>query len=126
MVSVRYIVSELSAAIEFYVSQLGFSVEFEASPAFALLERGDLRLLLNVPGVGGAGHDADDGRVPEPGGWNRFQLETDDLDSLVVAVDTAGYAIRTGIIEGKGGRQALVEDPSGNVVELFEAVRSDA
>jgi catechol 2,3-dioxygenase-like lactoylglutathione lyase family enzyme len=126
MVSVRYIVSELSAAIEFYVSQLGFSVEFEVSPAFALLERGDLRLLLNVPGVGGAGHEADDGRVPEPGGWNRFQLETADLDTLVDTLDAAGYALRTGIVEGKGGRQALVEDPSGNVVELFEAVPPDA
>lgn len=126
MVSVRYIVSELSPAIEFYVSQLGFSVEFEASPAFALLERGDLRLLLNVPGVGGAGHEADDGRLPEPGGWSRFQLETADLDTLVDSLDTAGYAMRTSIVEGKGGRQALVEDPSGNVVELLEAVPPDA
>ena len=126
MVSVRYIVTDLSAAIEFYVTQFGFSVEFEASPAFALLERGDLRLLLNVPGVGGAGHEADDGRLPEPGGWNRFQLETADLDGFVATLEGAGYALRTSIIEGKGGRQALVEDPSGNVVELFEAVPPEA
>lgn len=91
-------------------------------PGFAVLSRGDLRLLLNAAGAGGAGQAAIDGRLPEPGGWSRFQLELDDLDTTVTALTAAGCTFRTGVIQGNGGRQALVEDPSGNLVELFEPV----
>lgn len=119
-VSVRYIVSDVDAAVAFYTQQLGFTVELRPAPGFALLARGDLRLLLNAPGAGGAGQEAG-GRTPEPGGWNRFQLTVDDLASTVDRLRAAGTPIRGGIVEGRGGRQALAEDPSGNVVELFEA-----
>jgi catechol 2,3-dioxygenase-like lactoylglutathione lyase family enzyme len=118
-VSVRYIVDDVDAAVAFYRDRLGFEVRMQPAPGFAMLVRGGLRLLLNTPaGGGGAGQAMPDGRVPEPGGWNRFQLETDDLDALVAAL--AGATFRNEIVQGRGGRQILVEDPSGNLVELFE------
>jgi catechol 2,3-dioxygenase-like lactoylglutathione lyase family enzyme len=121
MVSVRYIVDDVDAAVGFYTERLGFEVAMRPGPGFAALVRGDLRLLLNSPGgPGGAGQSALDGRAPEPGGWNRVQLELDDLDGVVDELRTAGVSFRTEVITGRGGRQVLVDDPAGNCVELFE------
>lgn len=121
MTTVRYIASDVSVAAQFYVDHLGFRVDLQPGPGFAMLSRGDLRLLLNASGAGGAGSAADDGRRPEPGGRNRFQMEVGDLDQVVADLKAAGRRFRTDIVQGNGGRQALVEDPSGNVIELFEA-----
>ena len=124
MVSVRYIVDDVDAAVGFYTEQLGFEVAMRPGPGFAALVRGELRLLVNAPGgPGGAAQPALDGRMPEPGGWNRIQLELDDLDPVVEALREAGVAFRTDVVTGRGGRQAVVEDPAGNCVELFEPRR---
>ena len=122
-VSVRYIVDDVEEAIAFYNGRLGFSVELNPAPGFAVLSRGDLRLLLNEPGAGGAGQPMPDGREPEPGGWNRIQLEVDDLAGEVGAIRDAGARFRNEIVEGRGGKQILLEDPSGNPIELFEPPR---
>jgi catechol 2,3-dioxygenase-like lactoylglutathione lyase family enzyme len=120
--SVRYIVDDVDAAVDFYTSHLQFEVSMKPGPGFAMLRRGDLRLLLNVPGGGGgAGQHLADGSKPEPGGWNRFQVQVDDLDTTVAALRQAGVDFRGDTITGRGGRQALAIDPSGNLVELFEA-----
>ncbi|HZM29997.1 MAG TPA: VOC family protein [Acidimicrobiales bacterium] len=121
-VSVRYIVDDVDAAIGFYTDILGFQVQMHPAPAFAMLDRGDLRLLLNSPGGGGgAGQAMPDGTLPEPGGWNRFQVEVDDLDSVVGDLRAKGAHFRNDVVNGVGGRQVLVEDPAGNPVELFES-----
>jgi catechol 2,3-dioxygenase-like lactoylglutathione lyase family enzyme len=120
--SVRYIVDDVDAAADFYTRHLQFEVSMKPGPGFAMLRRGDLRLLLNTPGGGGgAGQTLSDGSTPEPGGWNRFQLQVDDLDSSVAELKKAGVAFRGDTITGRGGKQALAVDPSGNLVELFEA-----
>lgn len=119
-VSVRYIVEDVEQAVAFYRDQLGFDLEMHPGPGFAMLRRGGLRLLLNAPGAGGAGRAGGD-TAPAPGGWNRFQLTEPDLDAAVLRLREAGASFRSEIVAGTGGRQALVEDPSGNVVELFEA-----
>jgi len=120
-ISVRYIVDDVDAAVDFYTSLLQFEVAMRPGPGFAMLRRGELRLLLNSPGGGGgAGQTLADGTRPEPGGWNRFQLEVDDLDEVVAGVRKAGAELRGDVITGRGGRQALVPDPAGNLVELFE------
>ena len=116
-VSVRYIVHDVGAAVEFYRDRLGFSVDMHPGPGFAAVSRGELRLLLNAPGAGGAGTA---GGQPEPGGWNRIQLEVDGLDDAIDRLRGADATFRGDPVEGRGGRQVLVEDPSGNVVELFE------
>jgi catechol 2,3-dioxygenase-like lactoylglutathione lyase family enzyme len=119
---VRYIVDDVDAAVDFYTSRLQFEVSMKPGPGFAMLRRGDLRLLLNVPGGGGgAGQQLTDGSTPEPGGWNRFQVQVDDLDTTVAELRQAGVDFRGDTITGRGGRQALAIDPSGNLVELFEA-----
>lgn len=124
-VSVRYYVDDVDAAIAFYTERLGFTVEMRPAPPFAMLSRGDLRLLLNVPGGGGgAGQPMPDGRVPEPGGWNRFQIQVDDLDTEVEALRNAGVGFRNDVVTGVGGRQILLDDPAGNPVELFEPPRT--
>jgi len=124
MVGVRYIVDDVQAAIGFYTERLGFSVDMHPGPGFAALSRGELKLLLSTPsGPGGAAQPMPDGRVPEPGGWNRIQLEVDDLDALVSEMRAAGGRFRNEIVQGRGGRQILVDDPSGNCVELFEPAR---
>jgi catechol 2,3-dioxygenase-like lactoylglutathione lyase family enzyme len=115
--SVRYIVDDVDAAVGFYSEQLGFEVEMRPGPGFAALKRGDLRLLINAPGAGGAGEA---GGTPQPGGWNRIQIEVTDLDARVEELERAGVRFRGGIARGRGGDQILVEDPSGNPVELFE------
>ncbi|HYH80811.1 MAG TPA: VOC family protein [Longimicrobium sp.] len=117
MVAIRYIVDDVERAIGFYRDLLGFRVEMHPAPGFAALSLGDLRLYLNAPGAGGAGRA---GGTPEPGGWNRFQLEVEDLDASLGVLRRAGATFRGDRVEGQGGAQILVEDPSGNVVELFE------
>jgi catechol 2,3-dioxygenase-like lactoylglutathione lyase family enzyme len=127
-VQVRYIVNDLDAAIAFYSAHLGFVEVMHPSPQFAMLTRGDLRLVLSVPGgqaVGG-GSTLPDGRRPEPGGWNRFAVEVADLAGTVEQLRRAGVRFRSDVIQGMGGNQALVEDPSGNPIELFQPLRPEA
>ena len=119
-VRVRYIVEDVDAAISFYTEALGFKVDLRPAPGFAAVSRGDLHLLLNRPGVGGAGQAMPDGRLPAPGGWNRIQIEVDDLAATVERLRSAGVRFRNEILTGMGGRQILLEDPSGNPIELFE------
>ena len=120
LVNVRYIVNDVDRAIDFYTKHLNFEVAMHPAPGFAALTRGSLRLLLNRPGAGGAGQAMPDGRVPEPGGWNRIQLEVEDLAGLVEQLKQAGASLRNEIVVGNGGKQILLEDPSGNLIELFE------
>ncbi len=119
-VSVRYIVDDVDTAVALYAERLGFKVEMRPGPGFAMLSRGDLRLLLNRPGAGGAGQSMPDGRRPEPGGWNRIQLEVSDLEREVEALRAAGVSFRGEIVTGRGGSQILLDDPAGNPVELFQ------
>jgi catechol 2,3-dioxygenase-like lactoylglutathione lyase family enzyme len=126
-VSVRYIVSDVDAAIAFYRDNLGFTEVMHPSPAFAMLSLGDLRLVLSAPGGGpGGGQAMPDGTVPEPGGWNRFAIEIPDLEAAVARLRDKGVRFRNQIVTGVGGRQILAEDPSGNLVELFEPVLPEA
>lgn len=121
-VSVRYIVDDVARAIAFYTTHLGFEVQMHPGPGFAMVKRGDLRLLLNMPaGGGGAGEAMPDGTMPEPGGWNRFQLEVEDLEAMVNRLRDAGAIFRNEIVTGRGGKQVLVEDPAGNLIALFES-----
>jgi catechol 2,3-dioxygenase-like lactoylglutathione lyase family enzyme len=122
MVAVRYIVDDVEQAIGFYQDLMGFKVEMHPGPGFAALSRGDLRLYLNAPGAGGAGTA---GGSPRPGGWSRFQLEVEDLEALLEPLRKAGARFRGELVEGRGGAQILVEDPSGNVVELFAPKASE-
>lgn len=123
-VRVRYIIHDVDAAIAFYTQHLGFRVELHPGPGFAMLARGDLRLSLNTPaGPGGAAQAMPDGRKPEPGGWNRIQLEVEDVAKDVDALRSAGVRFRSDIITGFGGKQILLEDPSGNPIELLEPRR---
>jgi catechol 2,3-dioxygenase-like lactoylglutathione lyase family enzyme len=120
-VSVRYIVDDVDAAIAFYRDHLGFTEVMHPAPTFAMLSRGDLRFVLSSPGGGpGGGQSMPDGAKPEPGGWNRIQIEVADLASKVEALRAAGAHFRNEIVDGVGGRQILLEDPSGNPIELFE------
>ena len=126
-VSVRYIVHDVDAAIAFYTQYLGFTEVMHPAPAFAMLSRGDLRLVLSKPGGGpGGGQAMPDGSVPAPGGWNRFTIEVSDLGSTVEKLRAAGVRFRNEIVTGTGGRQILAEDPSGNPVELFEPTLPEA
>jgi predicted enzyme related to lactoylglutathione lyase len=119
-IGVRYIVNDVAASMKFYTEQLDFVVEMHPAPGFAALKRGDLRLYLNAPGAGGAGKATASGDTPQPGGWNRFQLVVDDLVALQDRLAASGATLRTRDVEGNGGMQALVEDPSGNLIELFQ------
>jgi catechol 2,3-dioxygenase-like lactoylglutathione lyase family enzyme len=120
-VSVRYIVDDVDRAIDFYTGQLGFEEVMHPAPTFAMLRRGELRFVLSAPGGGpGGGAAMPDGSVPTPGGWNRIQIEVDDLDASVGRLRDAGAAFRNEVVEGVGGRQAIVEDPAGNPIELFQ------
>jgi catechol 2,3-dioxygenase-like lactoylglutathione lyase family enzyme len=126
-VSVRYIVNDVSESIAFYCELLGFTEVMHPAPVFAMLERGDLRLVLSAPGGGpGGGQAMPDGTLPQPGGWNRFSIEVTDLAATVAALRDRGAAFRSDIITGVGGKQILVEDPSGNPVELFEPTVDEA
>ena len=119
LVSVRYMVDDVDRAIDFYTRHLGFELGHNASPAFAEVIRGRLRLLLAGP-RSSAGRPMPDGRKPEPGGWNRIHFVVDDIDAEVARLRDSGASFRNDIIEGPGGRQILLQDPSGNVIELFQ------
>lgn len=120
-VSVRYIVNDVDEAIAFYQDNLGFELQMHPAPSFAILTLGDLRLLLSAPNAqGGGGQTLADGRQPEPGGWNRFSLEMTDLRAVVERLRSSGATFRSDIVHGIGGDQILVDDPSGNPVELFQ------
>jgi catechol 2,3-dioxygenase-like lactoylglutathione lyase family enzyme len=121
-VTVRYIVNDVDASIDFYCRHFEFREQMHPAPTFAVLLRGDLRLVLSAPGGrGGGGQSMPDGTPPSPGGWNRFSLEVSDLDGTVTSLRSAGVRFRNEIVTGVGGRQIIVDDPSGNPVELFEA-----
>ena len=119
-VNVRYIVDDVDRAISFYADILGFKLDLHPAPGFASLSRGDLQLLLNRPGAGGAGQSMPDGQSPAPGGWNRIQIEVEDLEATVEKLKKAGACFRNAIVSGNGGKQILVEDPAGNPIELFQ------
>jgi catechol 2,3-dioxygenase-like lactoylglutathione lyase family enzyme len=120
LVSVRYMVDDVDAAIDFYTSHLGFTLGWSAAPAFAEVIRGGLRLLLSGP-ASSAGRPMPDGRTPGPGGWNRIHLIVDDIAAEVERLRRAGLTFRNDIVTGPGGQQILVDDPSGNPVELFQS-----
>jgi catechol 2,3-dioxygenase-like lactoylglutathione lyase family enzyme len=126
-VSVRYIVDDVDTSINFYREHLAFTLVMHPAPPFAMLERGDLRLLLSAPsGQGGGGQSMPDGTRPAPGGWNRFALEVSDLAATVRTLRDAGVQFRNDIVTGMGGNQVLIEDPSGNPIELFEPTIPEA
>jgi len=118
-VNVRYMVDDVDEAVAFYTKQLGFDLLSSAAPAFADVKRGNLRLLLAGP-TSSAGRPMPDGRKPGPGGWNRIHFIVDDIDAEVAQLRDAGATFRNDIVTGPGGKQILLEDPSGNVVELFQ------
>ena len=122
MATVRYLVGDVSRSVEFYRAQLGFEVVQEMLPAFARLRLGDLRLWLAGPGSSAA-RPMPSGATPEPGGWNRFVIEVDDLAAMVSGLRAAGAVFRSDIVKGPGGKQILLEDPDGNPIELFEGRR---
>jgi catechol 2,3-dioxygenase-like lactoylglutathione lyase family enzyme len=126
-VSVRYIVNDIDAAIGFYSGHMGFSVQMHPNDMFAMLTRGDLRLVLSVPGGGpGGGQAMPDGTMPRPGGWNRFSIEVPDLTATVAQLQRDGVRFRNNLVTGVGGRQIIADDPSGNPVELFEPATPEA
>jgi catechol 2,3-dioxygenase-like lactoylglutathione lyase family enzyme len=126
-VQVRYIVHDVDAAIAFYTEQLGFKLEMRPAPPFAMLTRGDLRLVLSAPNpAAGGGQSMPDGSKPQPGGWNRFTIEVSDLAATVDTLRKAGAHFRNDIVAGVGGKQILLDDPSGNPIELFQPVRPEA
>ena len=119
---VRYIVSDVDAAVRFYCEMLGFQVDMRPAPGFARLSNENLQLMLNRPGEGGAGQAMPDGQMPTPGGWNRIQIEVQNLQATVQRLKAAGCLFRNEIVEGTGGKQILLNDPSGNAVELFQSM----
>lgn len=124
---VRYIVKDVDAAISFYTSQLGFKLEMHPAPPFAMLSRGDLRLVLSSPNPsGGGGQPMPDGTQQAPGGWNRFAIEVTDLAAMVERLRKAGAHFRNDLVVGVGGKQIILDDPSGNPIELFEPVLPEA
>ncbi len=124
--NIRYIVDDVESAIDFYTTLLGFELQMHPAPGFAALEKDGLRLFLNQPEAGGAGQEMPDGQMPEPGGWNRIQLNVRNLESLYADLKEKGASFRNEIVEGKGGKQVLLQDPAGNPVELFEPIESEA
>jgi catechol 2,3-dioxygenase-like lactoylglutathione lyase family enzyme len=126
-VSVRYIVDDVDAAIAFYCGHLGFEEVMHPAPSFAMLRRGALRFVLSAPGGGpGGGQAMPDGTAPAPGGWNRIQLEVEDIEAAVRELRDAGARFRNEIVDGVGGRQIIVDDPAGNPIELFQPTRDEA
>ena len=117
---VRYIVADVDAAIEFYTRHLGFTVRMHPAPPFAEIARDDLHLYLTQPGPGGGGAPMPSGEAQRPGGWNRIHLVVADLDAMIGTLRAAGCRFRNDVVQGVGGKQILLEDPSGNLVELFE------
>ena len=126
-VQVRYIVHDVDDAIAFYCGFLGFKEVMHPAPAFAMLSQGDLRLVLSAPNpAGGGGQSMPDGRKPEPGGWNRFAIEVEDIEGTVEKLRKGGVRFRNNIVTGVGGKQIIAEDPSGNPVELFQPILAEA
>lgn len=119
IVNVRYMVDDVAAAVDFYTTNLGFTLNTAALPAFADVTRGNLRLLLAGP-RSSAGRPMPDGRRPEPGGWNRIHFIVDDITAEVARLRAAGVRFRNDVVTGPGGRQILLDDPSGNPIELFQ------
>jgi catechol 2,3-dioxygenase-like lactoylglutathione lyase family enzyme len=120
MAVIRYLVGDVDAAIAFYTQRLGFTLEQQMGPAFAIVARDDLSLWLSGP-QSSAARPMPDGRRPEPGGWNRFVVEVPDLDAKVAELKQAGLSFRNEIVTGPGGKQIVLEDADGNAVELFQA-----
>jgi catechol 2,3-dioxygenase-like lactoylglutathione lyase family enzyme len=126
-VQVRYIVNDVDAAIAFYCERLGFHEDMHPAPTFAMLSRGDLRLVLSAPsGSAGGGQAMPDGTKQTPGGWNRFAIEVADLEATVTELRAAGVHFRNDLVTGVGGKQIIVDDPSGNPIELFQPMRPEA
>ncbi len=126
-VQVRYIVDDVDAAVAFYTDLLGFALVMHPAPPFAMLTRGDLRLVLSAPNPsGGGGQAMPDGTLPRPGGWNRFAIEVDDIEATVGTLRGVGARFRNDVVTGMGGKQIILEDPSGNPIELFEPTRREA
>ncbi len=125
LVNVRYMVDDVDRAVDFYITHFGFELRSSAAPAFADVVRGHLRLLLSGP-RSSAGRPMPDGRIPQPGGWNRIHFIVDDISADVDRLRAAGATFRNDIVTGVGGKQILVDDPSGNPVELFEPIRPEA
>ncbi|HEY2563061.1 MAG TPA: VOC family protein [Acidimicrobiales bacterium] len=126
-VSIRYIVNDIDESITFYCEQLGFEEVMHPAPTFAMLSRGDLRLVLSAAGGGpGGGQAMPDGTLPQPGGWNRFTIEVADLAATVETLRAGGARFRNDVVTGVGGKQTLLEDPSGNPIELFEPILPEA
>jgi catechol 2,3-dioxygenase-like lactoylglutathione lyase family enzyme len=126
-VQVRYIVHDIDAAIDFYVRHLGFTLDMHPAPPFAMLSRDDLRLALNGPGsTGGGGQSMPDGKKQAPGGWNRFGIQVEDIESVVATLRDAGVSFRSDVMTGVGAKQVLLNDPSGNPVELFQPLIEQA
>jgi catechol 2,3-dioxygenase-like lactoylglutathione lyase family enzyme len=121
---VRYIVNNVDEAIVFYTDKLGFKLDMHPAPGFAALSRNGLKLFINQPGVGGAGQAMPDGTMPAPGGWNRMLFEVENLEELVAKLKKGKARFRNEIVKGVGGNQILLEDPSGNLIELFEPGRT--
>jgi catechol 2,3-dioxygenase-like lactoylglutathione lyase family enzyme len=119
-VSVRYIVDDVAQAVAFYTEYLGFDVDMHPATGFARLSRGDFKLYLNQPGVGGGGQAMPDGQHPAPGGWNRIRIVVENIEASIQALRAAGTTFRNELVSGRGGKQILLEDPAGNPVELFE------
>ena len=120
VVAIRYIVKDVDSAVTFYTSILGFEVKLHVKNAFASLSLGDLQLFINQPGAGGAGQAMPDGTMPAPGGWNRFQIQVKDIAATYEKLKKARAKFRNNIVTGVGGKQVLLEDPSGNLIELFQ------
>jgi predicted enzyme related to lactoylglutathione lyase len=116
----RYIVNDVSAAIDFYTKLLGFKVEMHPAPPFAEISRGDMHIYLTQPSQGGGGTAMPSGEQQKPGGWNRIHLVVENLDGTIATLKSSGCHFRSEVIQGVGGKQILLEDPSGNLVELFE------
>jgi catechol 2,3-dioxygenase-like lactoylglutathione lyase family enzyme len=126
-VQIRYIVNDVDAAIKFYTERLGFKLDMHPAPPFAMLSREDLRLVLSAPNPsGGGGQPMPDGTQQKPGGWNRFAIEVTDIDNIVEALRKGGVRFRNDIVTGVGGKQIIIEDPSGNPIELFEPLLPEA
>jgi catechol 2,3-dioxygenase-like lactoylglutathione lyase family enzyme len=126
-VQIRYIVNNVDEAITFYTKQLGFKLEMHPAPAFAMLSRNELRLVLSAPiPAGGGGQPMPDGTKQEPGGWNRFAIEVTNIFNIVETLKNAGAHFRNNIVTGVGGKQIIVDDPSGNPIELFEPTLPEA
>jgi catechol 2,3-dioxygenase-like lactoylglutathione lyase family enzyme len=120
MTTIRYLVQDVKTSIEFYTKHLGFELVEQMGSAFAIVAKDDLNIWLSGPQTSAA-RPMPDGRKPEPGGWNRFVIEVDDIETLVASMKTAGISFRNEIITGPGGKQILAEDPSGNPIEIFES-----